>query len=158
MWCAGGPQAMIANWGGHFRDGQTTSSLPFLVRPSTMGQIRYTHPGQWIQGHHLIRHARHFCYVLWCRTATHSSCRDPQYTVQHVGRLNPLGPIRRARPLPAVWAERRHRLRRDVLGKVSKRGRLGNGASQTDGPPPLARNSINQCDTAKRLARRWYPL
>src|SRR3954465_236804 len=79
---------------GQFWHSQLTSPLPFLTMPSTVSQVRYTHPGfllhesrphlpaaphgqREIHRGRLIRGTASFCYVLRCRTATHSSCRDP---------------------------------------------------------------------------------
>src|SRR3954465_3308192 len=79
---------------GQFWHSQLTSPLPFLTMPSTVSQVRYTHPGfllhesrphlpaaphgqREIHRGRLIRGTASFCYVLRCRTATHSSCRHP---------------------------------------------------------------------------------
>jgi hypothetical protein len=86
---------VTANIDGQFWHSQLTSPLPFLTMPSTVSQVWYTHPGfvlhesrphlpaaphgqREIHRGRLIRGTASFCYVLRCRTATHSSCRHPQ--------------------------------------------------------------------------------
>ena len=95
---ADGP--VIANIDGQEWHSQLTSALRFLAMASTVGPVRYTHPGfvlhescphllvaphgqREIRRGRLIRGTASFCYVLRCRTATHSSCRHP-YTCRPV--------------------------------------------------------------------------